>query len=315
MDGRLQPPTVSAMSFAFVPAEPLEWSAWAALGRRPDERFSPLELLASVGIGEPCVWALCDGRRIGGAIAGPGMLSHPFLIPPYDNFAALLSALTDYVRGLTPPGEVPVYPGMPLHQMAVAAGVGWRPGREPGDGMVWCRAMCRPAIGASKQPWTPVPEGITLARPRRADARAVARLLHAAYAGEDPVRADEASFYEDYLSSLEAMDAPCRAASSLAWAKAGEGEKPRLMGACLVALYAGQAILWDVAVAPNARRNGLAAVMTGHALAQLDGKHDLLRLFVRHDNPAARLYERMGFFSAQTTCDMVLDAPESEDLP
>ena len=303
------------MSFSFIPAEPLEWSAWAALGRRPDERFSPPELLASAGIGEPCVWALRDGRRVGGAIAGPGLLSHPFLIQPYENFAALLAALTDYVRTLTPPGELAVYPGMPLDQMALAAGAGWRPGREPGDGMVWCRAMCRPAIGASKQPQPPMPAGVTPARPRKADARAVAKLLHAAYAGSDPVRADEAGFYEDYLSSLEAMDTPCRAASSLAWAQTGEGEPRRLLGVCLVALYADQAILWDVAVSPDARRNGLAAAMTGHALAQLDGKHDLLRLFVRHDNPAARLYERMGFFSAQTTCDMVLDAPESEDFP
>ncbi|TFH06452.1 MAG: N-acetyltransferase [Candidatus Atribacteria bacterium] len=53
-------------------------------------------------------------------------------------------------------------------------------------------------------------------------------------------------------------------------------------------------LLLFVAVAPNHRRRGLGRALIERAIEECEGD---MKLHVEHDNPAKRLYERLGFTS------------------
>jgi len=77
------------------------------------------------------------------------------------------------------------------------------------------------------------------------------------------------------------------------------GEENRLLGACCMLRtgmsgYIPEWILLFVTVDPSARGRGIGGQLIDRCLAETDGD---VKLHVEYDNPAKRLYERLGFVS------------------
>ncbi len=284
-----------------APADAGEACAWARLyrGGMDEHDRSEAELLAEYEAA-PSVWVLRQGARVGGAIAGPGVLSRPFAVPPQEGLGELVLRLTAYVRRASraEEGVLARAPAVRMSELDDFYRAGWTPQPGPGDGLSWCRAMVRPT---QSLPW-PLPEGVSARSPRKADLPAYAQLLLEAYGGRDPQRVSRADFLQDALFQYERMDAPCKRASSLV------EEGGRLMGACFVTLFVGAPVVWDVAVHPCARGRGLARAMLCRALSGLYPAHGSVRLFVEAGNPVQALYHTLGFYALPTTCDLILPA-------
>jgi GNAT superfamily N-acetyltransferase len=89
------------------------------------------------------------------------------------------------------------------------------------------------------------------------------------------------------------------------------GEENRLLGACCMLRtgmsgYIPEWILLFVTVDPSTRGRGIGGQLIDRCLAETDGD---VKLPVEYDNPAKRLYERLGFVSKYA--EMRWQRPES----
>jgi ribosomal protein S18 acetylase RimI-like enzyme len=86
-------------------------------------------------------------------------------------------------------------------------------------------------------------------------------------------------------------------------------EDEQLLGALLMletgmSGYVPEHILLFVTVAPETRGRGIGGQLIGRSIAECDGD---VKLHVEHDNPAKRLYERLGFTSKYAEMRLVRD--------
>ncbi len=70
-----------------------------------------------------------------------------------------------------------------------------------------------------------------------------------------------------------------------------------LVGVCLVSIWEELPLIYEVAVLPQYRGNGLAKFMMLRAIDQLSGYYPVIRLFVTSENTAQNLYKNIGFLS------------------
>lgn len=74
-----------------------------------------------------------------------------------------------------------------------------------------------------------------------------------------------------------------------------------IAGLCLVSLWEGYPLIYDLAVRPKYRRSGLAKFMLNRAISSLVEKYPFIRLFVTTDNNAKLLYTQQGFLTGGET--------------
>ncbi|WP_179281451.1 GNAT family N-acetyltransferase [Paenibacillus sp. XY044] len=78
------------------------------------------------------------------------------------------------------------------------------------------------------------------------------------------------------------------------------------VGVCLVSLWEGLPLIYEVAVLPAYRSRGLGKYMICRAISHLEPFYPAIRLFVTSGNPAERLYEKLGFLSGGSYSTLVL---------
>lgn len=70
----------------------------------------------------------------------------------------------------------------------------------------------------------------------------------------------------------------------------------RLVGGCYYTRYEEVPTIMGVYTIPEAQRRGAASALLAHVIAELAASgYGACCLYVRHGNPAERLYERLGF--------------------
>ncbi len=123
-----------------------------------------------------------------------------------------------------------------------------------------------------------------------------------AYGAGDIARQKRGDFEEDARDYFERADETCRNASTLALVDG----KPA--GVCLITRWEGLPLLFDIAVAPEARHGGVARAMVTRALDALNRAGETqMRLFLECGNPAESLYHSMGFIACEATTSMYLE--------
>ncbi len=292
--------------FALQDADSAEFARCHAV-YRPDPflRDEPEQLLQLFCAGAPCKWILLDGARVGGILAGGGVIGQFFTVPPFERRAEALRRVALALRsrdggrifahGVTM-AEVDDY--FRLGFRLTASAEPFLQDEEPDYSWQFMRAMVRPV--------TPIVQpacSASLRSPRKTDQKRIAALLKAAYGGTDPMRQEEQSFAEDVAQFFAQGDRAMREASSLATSQG------RPVGCCLIVRWEGAPLLFDIAVHPDARLGGIARAMVARAVDALHaGGERRLRLFVECGNPAESLYNAMGFVAGPKTTSMLLDS-------
>lgn len=82
----------------------------------------------------------------------------------------------------------------------------------------------------------------------------------------------------------------------------------RIIGVCLVSLYEGLPLIYDLAVSSSARKKGLGSNMLKRAISVLEEEYSAVRLFVIPGNKAERLYYEMGFKTVNTRYNMTISS-------
>lgn len=289
--------------FALARAESGEFARFHALYRRDPFLRSEEELYKLFCDGAPCRWLLYRGARVGGLLAGAGVVGQLFTLPPFEQRGEALRRVVLHLRaadsgrlfahGVTE-AELDDYFRMGF-KLTGAVTDALRD-EEPDYSWQFMRAMMRPSQALEIPPCA-----ASLRPPHKKDAARIARLLEAAYGGGDPMRQDGASFRSDVVQFFLQEDSVMREASSLATAQGN------LLGACLIVRWEGTPLIFDIAVDPTARMGGIARAMIARALGILEKRGERgLRLFVECGNPAESLYHAMGFSAGPKMTSMVL---------
>jgi|GEM_PF-3909759 len=289
--------------FALAEAESEEFARFHAVYRADPFLRDEAELYKLFCDGAPCRWILLNGRRVGGMLAGGGVMGQFFLIPPFEQKAEALRRVSLFLHRQDS-GRLFAH-GVTMEELDDYFPVGFRltaavqadlAEEEPDYSWQFMRVMVRPT--------QEMPESAcaaTLRPPRKSDASRIAALLEAAYGGGDPMRQSGDSFRQDVVQYFLQEDRAMREASSLATADG------KLLGACLVVRWEGTPLVFDIAVDPQARSGGIARAMLSRALTTLcHGGEKRLRLFVECGNPAESLYHAMGFLAGPKMTSMTL---------
>jgi ribosomal protein S18 acetylase RimI-like enzyme len=137
------------------------------------------------------------------------------------------------------------------------------------------------------------PEDLRLARPGEEHQGSLVELAHLAHSEEaishQPFEERQAAIGR-YLDKSQAGEATHEASTLLI----AEPNGP-LIGACLISLWEGWPLVYDLFVHPRHQRQGLARRLLQNALTVLHPHYPVLRLFVGVGNRAESLYYRMGF--------------------
>ena len=81
-----------------------------------------------------------------------------------------------------------------------------------------------------------------------------------------------------------------------------------MIGVCLISIWFGLPNVFEVAVKPSYRGQGLAKKMLQRALSKLKGEHDLLRLFDTLGNLAENVYYKLGFLPGEAYWELYIPA-------
>ena len=128
--------------------------------------------------------------------------------------------------------------------------------------------------------------------PTPADTEALAALFYECYAGGNDARSQtDAQGNVDYYFQHNAEPAVLKQASTLLI----DAQSQAVIGACLISLWEGWPLVYDVVVQHKFRGQGLASIMLRHALSTLHTAYPVLRLFVTVGNAAEAVYHNLGF--------------------
>jgi ribosomal protein S18 acetylase RimI-like enzyme len=290
--------------FALVEAESAEFARFHAVYRvDPFLRDEAKALLAMFCDGAPCHWVTLDGKRVGGCLAGDGVLGNFFTIPPFEQRGEMIRHVAHHL--LKDEDRVFAHEVM-MEELDDYFKLGFRLTASLAHTLSsewldyswqFMRVMVRPT-----EVLPPVDCDVTLRPPRKTDAGRIGFLLRDAYGTSDPMRLTADDFYDDVLDVFQQKDRATRAASSVAI------KDDRIVGACLIVRWEGSPLLFDIAVHPKNRREGIARAMLTRALSELNNAGEYrLRLFVECGNPAEALYHAMGFLPGPKTTSMILE--------
>lgn len=77
-----------------------------------------------------------------------------------------------------------------------------------------------------------------------------------------------------------------------------------IVGVCLHMEFEGFPLIMHIAVRPDHQGNGIGSYLLKHSISYTSTTYSAIRLYVYKNNPAKRLYEKLGFISNGTLTDM-----------
>lgn len=235
-------------------------------------------------------WITSGGTKFAGVFVDGNGVSCLFALPPYfvEN-ARLVEAL---VRSLGPARRIYAY--CVLEDQVEAF-------QQAGFQVVETRScMLRPT---EKLNLTSL-EDYTVRYPDKEDLIAISNLIYESNAGGVDANslektADSVARYFEINQNSELV----LQASSILFDSSGA-----LTGVCLVSTWEGAPLLYELAVKPDCRGQGLGSYMVEKAVDALYGVSPKLRLFVTSGNKAGELYKRLGFLAGGNYSTMSLEA-------
>lgn len=238
-----------------------------------------------------CFWIVKDSQHIGGCLMLANIVAELFQIPPYDDYDAIFANLLPLLRHWSDDSKAISARYILPEQVASLEKEGFSI-TEQRHWMI-CPVM----------PYTvDFGDDYELARPVIDGANQYAEVFFAAFSGGvgDYGKRDT----EQHLNSIQNYleNTPILEASSVIRDK----KSGNIVTICLVSEYAGHASLNFVVTHPDYQGHGLSRRAIEYALNALYGKSPWMILAVTTDNPAMKLYEKMGFKAGVVISSMSL---------
>ncbi len=278
-----------------------EFSIWYNIYKNsnPFHRLNWSENLSVIGESDNCFWVNLNNSRIGGVTMQPNEIIGLFLIPPYSDLYYVLEKLVKLLlRWSDRSKKISTY-SILSNQVDYYYRLGFKVEESR-------RCMIRPTQEFNVT-WD---EKFIVQSPQKEDIKKITELLYEAKVFGKKVQdkeidldLKECKFVEDYYSKNYDTDF-VNNASTIIYDK----EAKEVIGVCLISLWSGLPNVFEIAVKPSYRGQGLAKKMVQSALSKLKGEHDLVRLFVTLGNPAENIYYKLGFLPGDTYWDMYIPA-------
>lgn len=232
-------------------------------------------------------WVMRGEERIGGLIMSPNHLSHCFLIPPFADAHAMLSAVLPLLNRWSERNQALVAEHIAPHFVAVFQRMGFKI-TERHCWMIRPTAVLPYTLGSE---WHITP-------PQPSDEPHLASLLYEAFHG-GPGKYSERTL-ESHQESVSRFLADYDPHAEIGSASAVVSHQPsgQIAGVCLVCDHKGLPAIQFVAVHPDSQRQGLATALINRAIAELAPHAGWVKLALSAENPALHLYSRLGFVAA-----------------
>ena len=262
----------------------------------PFNRFSWEHHLYAITDKSPCYWIFEGGKRIGGVLMRPNLLTGLFLEPPFTDINRVVGILATTVREWSDPT-------LPIRAYGI---VQWqyeaftRHGFRLNEGK---RNMIRPT---EVLPYEFADEFEVITASAEYETQA-AELLNAAFSGGAglPMSLEQhvdtaRTFYGTLIKKSEVMEK----ASSLVFDRfTGE-----LVALCHVIEWEGWPMIDDIVVRPQYQGRGLATALLRKAISEVAPHYPAMRLFVTVGNPAQSVYYNLGFLPAPEFYELEIPA-------
>lgn len=238
-----------------------------------------------------CYWIVADGARVAGVTLTDKAIGSLFMFPPYEWSSSLAAFLKVHIEGRSgDSSSIYAYNVLPEHLSAFAA-EGFKP-------LPARKCMIRP---------TEQLDDLALASqyictaPEPSQSMTLTEMMKEAYRSGTDERSD--SQYKedvDYYFKHVTQEALLDASSILI-----DRDTNEIIGLCLVSLWEELPLIYEIAVKPAYRGQGLGKYMLSRAVHQLNDTYSVLRLFVTSGNAAEKLYTKLGFLSGDELTDMI----------
>jgi len=239
---------------------------------------------------------ICQGGRIiGGVLIKPNFLSDLFLVPPYNDYNEMISRLLSYLKTISwedqdillqevVDAQVPFFTA----QGCVVKAEGF-----------W---MIRP----TEKMYTTIPDGYEPKSILEGDKDELACLIESSYLANPSVKA--VASRDTYARSVdnfiqEYKDKQVLYNSSKAIVSKDTKE---IVGVCLNMEFEGYPLVMHLAVRDDHQGLGLGSYLLRNSIDCVSASYPAIRLYVYRDNPAVRLYAKIGFAKNGSLIDMFL---------
>lgn len=270
-------------------AESREFARYWAVYRGAEDFPASYVEGSSELVGVPfCRWFYHQGQRVGGCVMRPNHISDIFVIPPFEDWTALVADIQAHIVRQSQAGVPIVAEGIPDEAMSAFEAAGYR----LADSQRW---LLRPTSTLPEDP-----EPLRLRPVQTSDAEALTALLQAAYThGVHSPDVQAVPTVEGYFAQASEC-LPCHAASACHHDAQGQ-----LCGAVLLNLHHGQPMFYALAVHPAHRGHGIGRGLIEHAVRELAPHFAYVKLVIQHSNPAQPLFRRLGFAAGKVMHRMV----------
>ncbi|MFD1675251.1 GNAT family N-acetyltransferase [Alicyclobacillus fodiniaquatilis] len=251
------------------------------------------ERLAAIGDDAPCYWIRQNNQRVGGVCLKPNALWAFFVEPPFVDVYLILKRLKAFLLSVSDSSKPIEAYGILPYQSEHFLRLGFRPTETR-------RVMIRPTEAFSSATL----RGFSVERPAPHMCEEIAELLHHAYSGLDGIGAASVNTIEEkrkdvaYYFANNLSDTLLNAASVVY-----DSTRRKMISACLISLWEGLPLVYEIVVLPEYRRKQMATTLLKKALTSLERHYDVMRLFVTQGNAAESVYYHLGFLpgTEQTT--------------
>jgi len=252
-----------------------------------DERLSVIDNTT------PCYWIFHIEQRIGGVSLEPNTMGAFFLEPPFVDVFIVLQKLRKFLLEFSDPSKPIQAYGILPSQSQHFLRLGFIPTETR-------RVMIRPTEVFNDIEWN----GFEIKHPEPSNSEEIAKLLYHCYLGIDSIGSANINTVETKRNDIEFYFSNNHNdillnASHLVYEKSTS----LLVGVCLISLWEGLPLVYDISVLPEYRGKLIATNLLREALTSLAEHYDVVRLFVTQSNPAESLYYNLGFYPGieQTT--------------
>jgi ribosomal protein S18 acetylase RimI-like enzyme len=214
------------------------------------------------------------------------MLWSLFLEPPFTDMYSVLIRIKKYLIEISDPTKPINVIGILPYQSEHFLRLGFQP-------MESKRIMIRPTEIFEMVDWG---NDLLIKTPTVENTEEIAQLSYKAYLGTDSIGYPTINTIEQQRSDLEYYfkyndQELLQKSSCLVIDK----NNNNLVGACLISIWEDLPLISNIVVDPKYRGNGIASKLLRHSLTVLNGKYEVVRLFVTVGNPAESLYYNIGF--------------------